>query len=176
MPDFMARLKRIYGNRILKRPTGRDDCPASATAIERHTRTPVSWFRSMLWTPIPLRRIGDGATCRFPLCVTPLSELELENAIQLRVFRKQIAADDVAATPRSAPTWTLRSILIVKPMTEAMYTEARRPVSNYGARDSALGRSTSFRWPSAIVLEADSFHTFYNRQKKLVKAAGLVCH
>jgi len=28
---------------------------------------------------------------------------------------------------------------------------------------------------AAMVLEADSFHTFDDRQKKLAKAAGLVC-
>jgi len=45
------------------------------------------------------------------------------------------------------------------------------------AMDLSLGTSTLdiLHVAAAIVLDADSFHTFDNRQKKLAKASGLVC-
>jgi len=45
------------------------------------------------------------------------------------------------------------------------------------AMDLSLGTSTLdiLHVAAAIVLDADSFHTFDDRQKKLAKAAGLVC-
>lgn len=56
-----------------------------------------------------------------------------------------------------------------KPMAEAIYIEARRLSARYSAR---LGtRSLDIiEVASALVLEADSFHTFDERQRKLAKA------
>ena len=65
-------------------------------------------------------------------------------------------------------------LLAIKPMSEAMYLEARRLASRWTSR---LGTRTLdiLHVAAAIVLEADSFHTFDDRQKKLAKSAGLVC-
>jgi hypothetical protein len=59
-------------------------------------------------------------------------------------------------------------------MSETIYAEARRLSARWSA---TLGtRSLDIlQVASAIVLKADSFLTFDSRQKKLAKAAGLVC-
>jgi hypothetical protein len=60
-------------------------------------------------------------------------------------------------------------------MSEAMDTEAQRLSARWSAK---LGtRSLDIlQVAAALVLEADSFLTFDDRQKKLAKAAGLVVH
>jgi hypothetical protein len=109
-----------------------------------------------------------------PLLLSSLGELELVNALQLHVFRKEIRESDLSAALASFRADADSSILTVKPMTEAMYTEARQLSARWSSR---LGtRSLDIlQVAAAIVLEADSFHTFDDRQKKLAKAAGLVC-
>ena len=45
-------------------------------------------------------------TLQLPLMVTSLGELELENAIQLRIFRNQIATLELPRhSPYFAPMW-----------------------------------------------------------------------
>jgi predicted nucleic acid-binding protein len=117
--------------------------------------------------------VSEMAHLTLPVMVTSLGELELDNAIQLRVFRKQIAADDGA--PHAAFRADIDAgVLAIKPMSEAIYTEARRLASRWTSR---FGTRTLdiLHVASAIVLKADSFHTFDDRQKKLANAAGLVC-
>ncbi len=116
---------------------------------------------------------AEMANLSLPLLVTPLGELELENAIQLRVFRKQFA--DLRHRPQGAFNVDMEAgLLLIKPMSEPMYTEARRLALRWTPR---LGNRTLdiLHVASAIVLGADSFHTFDDRQKKLAKAAGLKC-
>jgi predicted nucleic acid-binding protein len=57
-------------------------------------------------------------------------------------------------------------------MSEAMYVEARRLSLRWSAK---LGtRSLDIlQVAAAVVVGADTFHTFDERQKKLAKAAGL---
>ncbi len=117
--------------------------------------------------------VSEMAREETPVLVTPLSELELENAIQLRVFRKQISATE--RRPRAAFLDDVEAgVLTIKPMTEMMYIEARRLASRWTPR---LGTRTLdiLHVAAAIVLGAETFHTFDARQKKLAKAAGLVC-
>ncbi len=109
----------------------------------------------------------------FPIVITSLGELELDNAIQLRVFRKQLAALD--RRPQTAFRADVEAgILTIKPLSDAMFTEARRLASRWTSR---FGNRTLdiLHVASAIVLEADSFLTFDDQQKRLAKAAGLVC-
>jgi len=117
--------------------------------------------------------VSEMAQLSLPILVTPLGELEFENAIQLRVFRNQIAT--VERRPHASFRADVEAgVLAFKPMSEPMYTEARRLASRWTPR---LGTHTLdiLHVAAAIVLEADSFHTFDDRQKKLAKAAGLVC-
>ena len=118
--------------------------------------------------------ISEMARLALPVMVTSLGELELENAIQLRIFRKQIAALKMRRARAAFRADVEAGVLAIKPMSEAMYTEARRLSARWISR---LGTRTLdiLHVASAMVLEADSFHTFDDRQKKLAKSAGLVC-
>ena len=116
---------------------------------------------------------SEMARLPLPVMMTSLGELELMNAVQLRVFRNQIAA--LERRPHASFRADVEAgVLAIRPMSEAMYTEARRLASRWTPR---LGTRTLdiLHVAAAIVLEADSFHTFDDRQKKLAKAAGLVC-
>lgn len=107
-----------------------------------------------------------------PVLVTPLAELEFENAIQLRIFREQISAAE--RRPHAAFMADVEAgVLAVKPMTELMYTEARRLASQWTPR---LGNhALDILHVASALLGAETFHTFDDRQKKLAKAAGLIC-
>ena len=109
-----------------------------------------------------------------PLLLSSLGEVELTNSLQLHLLRKELREPELAATLASFRADVDSGILMVKSMSEAIYTEARQLSARWTAR---LGtRSLDIlQVASAIVLEADSFHTFDDRQKKLAKAVGLVC-
>ncbi len=109
-----------------------------------------------------------------PLMLSSLGELELTNALQLYVFRKEIDESELGAALATLRADIESGALMVKPMSEAIYVEARRLSMRWTAK---LGtRSLDIlQVAAAIILGADSFHTFDDRQKKLAKAAGLVC-
>jgi predicted nucleic acid-binding protein len=107
-----------------------------------------------------------------PLLLSSLGELELINALQLYVFRKKIDESELRGTLAALRVDIDSGTLAVKPMSEAMYLEARRLSLRWSAK---LGtRSLDIlQVAAAVVVGADTFHTFDERQKKLAKAAGL---
>jgi predicted nucleic acid-binding protein len=107
-----------------------------------------------------------------PLLLSSLGELELTNALQLYVFRKKIDESDLRGALAALRVDIDSGTLAVKPMSEAMYVEARRLSLRWSAK---LGtRSLDIlQVAAAVVVGADTFHTFDERQKKLAKAAGL---
>jgi predicted nucleic acid-binding protein len=109
-----------------------------------------------------------------PLLLSSLGELELTNAIRLHVFRKEILETDHLAALASFRSDVESGIFAIKLMSELIYAEARRLSARWSG---TLGtRSLDIlQVASAIVLQADSFLTFDARQKRLAKAAGLVC-
>lgn len=109
-----------------------------------------------------------------PLLTSSLGELELTNALRLYVFRKQMGKSDLSGALAALRADIESGAVAIKPMRDAMYTEAQRLSMNWSAK---LGtRSLDIvQVAAALVLEADSFHTFDDRQKKLAKAAGLKC-
>ncbi len=116
-------------------------------------------------------RIAEVAT---PLLLSSLGELELINAVQLSVFRKEIGESDLGAALASFHTDVEAGVLAIKPISDAMYLEARRLSMRWSAKLGARSLDI-LQVAAAIVLEVDSFYTFDDRQKKLAKAAGLVC-
>jgi len=109
-----------------------------------------------------------------PLMLSSLGEVELLNALHLYVFRREIHESGLRAALAVFRADIDSGVLVVRPMSEAMYTEAARLSARWTA---TLGtRSLDIlQVAAAMVLKADSFHTFDDRQKKLAKAAGLVC-
>jgi predicted nucleic acid-binding protein len=114
------------------------------------------------------------AELRTPVLLSSLGELELMNALQLHLFRKEIREPDLRAALAAFRADVDSGILVVRPVTDAIYTEARalsiRWTSRLGARSLDI-----LQVAAAMIFGADSFLTFDDRQKKLAKAAGLVC-
>jgi predicted nucleic acid-binding protein len=108
-----------------------------------------------------------------PVLVTPLIELELVNARQLRLFRKEVQPADAQAADAAFRADLRNGVLAMRPLTEEVFVRAVQLASEWTAK---LGtRSLDIlHVVAAITLRADSFHTFDERQRKLAKAAGLV--
>jgi predicted nucleic acid-binding protein len=114
------------------------------------------------------------AAIPMPLLLSSLGELELINALQLHVCRKEIHELDSRSSLSAFEADISSGVLAVRPISEAMFIEARRLSAKWSARLGTCSLDI-LQVAAAIVLEADSFHTFDDRQKKLAKAAGLVC-
>ncbi len=108
-----------------------------------------------------------------PVLITPLGELELLNALQLRLFRKELQPAQARAARAAFRSDAARFIFAVHAISDDMWLRAIQLTKNWTAR---LGcRSLDIiHVASALVLHADRFNTFDDRQGKLATAAGLV--
>lgn len=115
------------------------------------------------------RRMSDA---RLPLMLTPLGELELINALQLRVFRKEVARAEARAAYAAFHADVRGGILAMKPWPATVYAHALRLAQSWSAK---LGTRTLdiLHVASALALKADTFNTFDDRQKSIAQAAGL---
>ena len=106
-----------------------------------------------------------------PVLITPLGELELVNALQLRLFRREVLPAEVRAAYRAFRGDLHDGIFAVRPVPEEVFTRARALASRW----TRLGtRSLDIiHVAAAIVFHADAFQTFDDRQRKLAKAARL---
>lgn len=109
-----------------------------------------------------------------PVLLSALGEFELLNAFQLDLFRKEILESDLRAAVASFRADLESKIFTVTPMSETMFTEARRLSARWSAKLGARSLDI-LQVAAAMVLKADIFVTFDERQKKLAKASGLVC-
>jgi predicted nucleic acid-binding protein len=107
-----------------------------------------------------------------PLIVTPFGELELVNALQLRLFRHELLAAKIRAASAAFREDVASGILAIKPMPDEVYTEARRLARNF-TRTFGTRTLDIIHVASALVLEAEAFLTFDERQRKLANAVRL---
>jgi predicted nucleic acid-binding protein len=107
-----------------------------------------------------------------PVLITPLGELELINAVQLRLFRKEVQPAEARAANAAFRADVHDGVLAIRALPEDVFGHARQLASRWTAR---LGtRSLDIiHVAAAIALHADAFHTFDDRQRKLAKAARL---
>ncbi len=107
-----------------------------------------------------------------PVLITPLGELELVNAMQLRLFRKEVRLAELRAAHAAFRADLQGGVLMMKPLAERVYVEARRLALKWSAR---LGTRTLdiIHIAAALTLRADTFHTFDERQRKLAIAVKL---
>lgn len=107
-----------------------------------------------------------------PLVVTPFGELELANALQLRLFRRELLAAQTRAAYAAFRDDVIASILVIKPMSEEVYAQARQLARRW---TRTLGTRTLdiIHVASAMALGAETFHTFDERQRRLAKAVKL---
>lgn len=109
---------------------------------------------------------------QLPVIVTQFSELELINALQLRLFRRELPPAKIRAAYATFREDVAGGILSFIPTSDAIYTEARR-ISRRWTRTLGTRTLDVIHVASALVLRADAFHTFDERQRKLARAVKL---
>ena len=109
-----------------------------------------------------------------PLVWTWLHEVEFRNAMRLRVFRKELNADEVERTFRVQLADLAAGVLRrTDPDLAALLTETERLSATHSARLGARSLDV-MHVAAALVLGAGSFVTFDPRQGRLAHAAGLM--
>ena len=110
---------------------------------------------------------------KLPVWLTPFGEVELVNALYLRLFRRELLRSQVN-TAHSLLTRDIQDgVFATKPLMSAVYARAklisRKQTPRLGTRTLDV-----LHVASALVLQADPFFTFDRNQGKLAKAMGLV--
>jgi predicted nucleic acid-binding protein len=106
------------------------------------------------------------------ILLTPLLELELANAIELRVFRREINRSQADAARAAFTADVADGVYAPCPLPPAAYARARQLV----LRHTAAGGTRTIdllHVASALVLEANRFYTFDQRQCRTAEAVGL---
>ena len=107
-----------------------------------------------------------------PVMLTDFGELELINALQLRVFRNELPPAKVRAANAAFRDDVTGGILAIVPTTDLIFAEARR-VSRRWSKAFGTRTLDVIHVASALVLRADSFYTFDDRQRRLARAVAL---
>jgi hypothetical protein len=104
--------------------------------------------------------------------LTPIGELELSNAVELRVFRNEMSVTEAGAVMARIESHIELGFLQLKPMPQGAYAYGRRLVERHTA---SIGARTLdiLHVASASLLAVDRFLTFDQRQRTLAVAAWL---
>jgi len=112
------------------------------------------------------------ANASVPVLLTPFGEVEFANAIELRVFRREIDAAQATASLRAYHDDVNRGLFIRQPVPTMSYERAislsRRHTRRLGTRGMDV-----LHVAIAAELDVDAFVTFDDRQRRLARAAGL---
>ena len=113
-----------------------------------------------------MRRVSGEAI------VSTLAELELLNALQLRVFRKELTAAQADASWKNFEADVRTGIYQLAGMSEDMFESARRFSRQTTAR---LGTRTAdiLHVAAALQLGANHLYSFDQQQRRLARSAGL---
>jgi predicted nucleic acid-binding protein len=106
------------------------------------------------------------------LLITPLVELEVINALELRVFRKEISISQAEASSTDFANDLSRKVYLLRALPEAAFECARQLSRNLTAK---LGTRTAdlLHVAAALELGAGTLFTFDLQQRKMAEAAGL---
>lgn len=112
------------------------------------------------------------ARFRGDVILTAFGELELANALRLRVFRKEATGDEVRRAQAKFDEHVQYGVFAVQPMPADLYERARRISLE---RTATLGTRTLdiLHVAAALLLKADRFWTFDQRQATLALAEGM---
>ncbi len=119
-----------------------------------------------------IRAAATIARLRATVFLTPLGELELLNALELRGFRKEASASETRLAQARLREHIASGFFSQQAMPATVYERARQ-ISR--RRTAALGLRTLdiLHVASGILLKSDRFLTFDQRQEQLAKAEGL---
>jgi predicted nucleic acid-binding protein len=109
---------------------------------------------------------------REPLPFTGLAELELQNAISLRVFRRQMTAAEAAEAWRAVQHDIADGVLVPAGIPASVYERAVR-LSRERTPGTGCRSLDVLHVALALVQGAEAFLTFDRRQRALARAEGL---
>jgi predicted nucleic acid-binding protein len=109
---------------------------------------------------------------QLPLLLSSLGELELTNAIGLRLYRKEIRPAVAKSSLILLQKDLEDGVLLVKPLPAAAFERAKQ-ISRKHTPKLGTRSIDTLHVAAAIVLQAGSFLTFDKRQAHLAAAAGL---
>lgn len=107
-----------------------------------------------------------------PLLLTDIGKVEILNAIGLRLFRKELLADEAKKVQALFREDTERGIVRVVPLPAAAYEQAEQIALKH---TPLLGTRTLdvLHVAGALIFRADAFYTFDQKQAALASAVGL---
>lgn len=109
---------------------------------------------------------------RPPLLTTDFAEFELTNALNGRIFRKELRASEEQAVLLSFSKDVHVGVLRILPISGATFAHARR-IARTQTRILGTRALDVLHVASALTLRADSFCTFDKNQARLAAALGL---
>lgn len=112
------------------------------------------------------------ARLRAAVFLTPLGELELLNALELRVFRKEASVSEIRQSQARLQEHIASGFFLPQAMPATVYERAQH-ISR--RRSAGLGLRTLdiLHVASALLLKGERFLSFDQRQERLAKAEGL---
>lgn len=137
------------------------------------TRYADTSFLVSLYTPdANSYRAAEFMRSKPALMLTPFGELELLNAFELRAFRRDLSRREVLRARRTFEADRNGGVFSLQPMLPPVY-EIARSISR--RRTFRLGVRTLdiLHVASALVLKAEMFCTFDERQRHLAVSEGL---
>ncbi len=104
--------------------------------------------------------------------LTVFGELEVVNAFELRVFRKELSASQAQSSLKDFEKDMRDGIFQLRPLSDQVFERARQLSRQTTAR---LGTRTAdlLHVAAALELEADCLYTFDRHQRKLAQAVRL---
>ncbi|MGH9325693.1 MAG: type II toxin-antitoxin system VapC family toxin [Terriglobia bacterium] len=106
------------------------------------------------------------------LLLTPFGELELLNAFELRAFRKELSRREVKRARSAFGSDRESGIFSLEPMPTLAY-EAGAKISRRRTFQLGVRTLDILHVATALILKAETFYTFDERQRDLAKAEGL---
>jgi predicted nucleic acid-binding protein len=107
-----------------------------------------------------------------PFLMTPFGEFEFANALELRVFRKELEPREADAYLQAFATDIRAGLFLRQPVPVTAYDEAVLLTRRY-TRHSGVRSLDILHVAIALVLNAEVFLTFDRGQKRMARSAGL---
>jgi predicted nucleic acid-binding protein len=130
-------------------------------------------FLVSLYTPdANSSRAAELMVAKPTLLLTPFGELELLNALELRGFRKELSRREVKRAHDAFESDRDNGIFSFQPVPTLVYEVAAR-ISRRRTFELGIRTLDILHVASALVLKAEDFYTFDERQRDLANAEGL---
>jgi predicted nucleic acid-binding protein len=119
------------------------------------------------------RAASEVSRLKPTVLLTPLGELELANALELRIFRGEASRGEIKAAHVKFREHVERGFFSLQAMPTVVYERARQ-IARRRTANAGLCTLDILHIASALLLNAEIFLTFDARQLKIAGLAGLL--